>query len=161
MQYSYWVNIFLPSFQMKCSKPSWQAFTPPGNCGKKVLQTILASLFTPPPFGHTFQKGASLWIKSIRSFQRLQDGMFFGLQSTTQAADRKHELDWISQAKCFCNFNNTFQRWAGALYENRTSSSINEVPGSNASDAFLLQKVEISGKPLRGRAPALFKCIFT
>ena len=99
--------------------------------------------------------------KSIRSFQRLQDGMFFGLQSTTQAADRKHELDWISQAKCFCNFNNTFPRWAGAPYENRTSSSINEVPGSNASDAFLLQKVEISGKPLRGRAPALFECIFT
>ena len=33
----------------KCSKPSWKALTPLGKCGKKGLQTILVSLYTPPP----------------------------------------------------------------------------------------------------------------
>ena len=33
----------------KCSKPSWQALTPPGKfMQKKMLQTILASLYTSP-----------------------------------------------------------------------------------------------------------------
>ena len=33
----------------KYSKPSWQVLTPPGKRGKKVAQTILASLYTPAP----------------------------------------------------------------------------------------------------------------
>ena len=35
--------------EKKCPKPSWQALTPLGKRGKKVPQTILTSLYTPPP----------------------------------------------------------------------------------------------------------------
>ena len=31
--------------------PSWQSLTPPDNVGKKAPQIILASLYTPPPYG--------------------------------------------------------------------------------------------------------------
>ena len=55
--------------EKKCLKPSWQALTPLGKRGKKVPQTILASLYTSPLraiYGNnTFQKGTSLSRKSL------------------------------------------------------------------------------------------------
>ena len=55
------------SASKKCPKPSWQALTPPGKRGKKVPQTIQASLFNNPlPLtgnalgNNTIPKGASL-----------------------------------------------------------------------------------------------------
>ena len=37
------------NMEKKCSKPSWQALTPPGNVGKKCPKLSWQALIRPPP----------------------------------------------------------------------------------------------------------------
>ena len=122
--YMHWPNSFRPSplwngqTRKKCPKPSWQALTPPGQRGKKVPKTILASLYIPcsPPL---LTGNAHMETTHFKKGLPLPNQELHNLTFSCQAALHLSQGFWLKQAESYDGkqwYEHNGMEWTSCLF---------------------------------------------